>query len=52
MNRINGWQPLVYLLAAAVIAFGGHLLNVPDGIVGLLVGAALTRVKLGAPPKP
>ena len=41
--------PLVYLMAAALIAVVCHLLKVPDGITGLLVGAALTRVKMSKP---
>lgn len=39
------FMPLVYLIIAAVIAATFHKLGVPDGITGLLVGAALTRVK-------
>ena len=37
--------PMAYLLMAAAIAIGCHLLEVPQGVSGLLVGAALTRVK-------
>ncbi len=43
--------PLVYLLTAAAIAAVFHVLKVPDGISGLIVGAALTRVKMSVPPK-
>ena len=38
--------PMAYLILAAVIAIVCHMLKVPDGIAGLLVGAALTRVKM------
>ena len=41
--------PMVYLVIAAVIAITCHLLDIPAGISGLLVGAALTRVKVPAP---
>jgi hypothetical protein len=43
--------PLIYLLTAATIAAVFHVLKVPDGISGLIVGAALTRVKMSIPPK-
>ena len=49
MFNIEKWQllfPLIYLLTAAFIAIVCHVLKVPDGISGLLVGAALTRVKM------
>ena len=39
-------MPLAYLIVAALIAIGCHLLKVPEGITGLLIGAALTRVKI------
>ncbi len=38
--------PMAYLVVAALIAIVCHLLEVPDGVAGLLVGAALTRVKM------
>ena len=41
--------PLIYLLAAAIIGGGLHKLGVPPEMNGLIVGAALTRVKIGAP---
>lgn len=40
--------PMAYLVLAAVIAISCHLLKLPEGITGLLVGAALTRVKMPA----
>ena len=51
MVNLDNYQPLfplAYLLVAAVIAIVCHLMKVPDGISGLLVGAALTRVKMPA----
>lgn len=41
-------MPLGYLLITALIAIGCHLLGVPEGVTGLLVGAGLTRVKIPA----
>lgn len=38
--------PLIYLVVAAVIAAGLMLAKVPPEMVGLIVGAALTRVKV------
>ena len=49
MLNIENLQPLVpmaYLVLATCIAIGGHLAGLPEGITGLLVGAALTRVKM------
>jgi hypothetical protein len=50
MIQIEKYQPifpLVYLILAGVIAAVFHLLKVPDGVTGLIIGAALTRVKVG-----
>lgn len=55
MINFQNYQPLVpmaYLILATLIAIGGHLAGLPEGITGLLVGAALTRVKMPNPPKP
>ena len=41
--------PLIYLSAAAIIAAGLHYIGVPPEMTGLIVGAGLTRVKIGAP---
>lgn len=41
--------PMVYLVIAAVIAIGGYWAGLPESVIGLLVGAALTRVKVPAP---
>ena len=38
--------PLVYLLASAAIAGGLYYLKVPPEVIGLIVGAAITRVKV------
>lgn len=38
--------PMVYLILSLAIVVICHLLKVPDGVTGLLVGAALTRVKI------
>ena len=42
--------PMLYLVLASIIAVVGHLVKLPEGITGLLVGAALTRVKMPTPP--
>jgi len=41
--------PMIYLVIAAGIAIGGNLLGIPEGVSSLIVGAALTRVKVPAP---
>ena len=41
--------PLVYVLAAAVVAAGLQYAGVPEGTIGLIVGAAITRVKISSP---
>jgi len=41
--------PMIYLVISAGIAIGCNLLGIPEGVSGLLVGAALTRVKVPAP---
>ena len=42
--------PLVYLVASAAIAGGLYYLSVPPEITGLIVGAAITRVKVSSTP--
>lgn len=37
--------PLIYLLATAGIAGGLYLLNTPPEVIGILIGAGVTRVK-------
>lgn len=44
--------PLIYLVTVAVIACGLHILGVPAEMTGLIVGAGITRVKIGAPSNP
>ena len=46
MEKYKIMLPLVYLALAAVIAAGFHLLKVPNDVAMLIVGAALTRVKI------
>lgn len=38
--------PLIYLIATAGIAAALHTAGLPDGVVGLIVGAGLMRVKI------
>jgi hypothetical protein len=42
--------PLVYVLAAAAVAAGLHFAGVPAEMTGLIVGAAITRVKISSAP--
>jgi hypothetical protein len=41
--------PMIYLAMAAVIAIVGYKLGVPEVVIGAIVGAALSRVKIPAP---
>ena len=53
MMNFDKYQPLfpmAYLILAAAIAITCHLLKLPETVTGLLVGAALTRVKMPAKP--
>ena len=40
--------PLIYLVATSIIAMGLHYAGLPDGVIGLIVGAGLMRVKIPA----
>jgi hypothetical protein len=40
--------PLVYILAAAIVAASLHYAGVPAEMTGLIVGAAITRVKISS----
>ena len=42
--------PLIYLVTVAGIAAGLNELEVDVGMIGLIVGAGLVRVKIPAPP--
>jgi hypothetical protein len=42
--------PMVYLILAGGIAVAGHKTGLPPEVTGMLVGAALTRVKMPTPP--
>jgi hypothetical protein len=42
--------PLIYLLSAGAIAFGLSKGGVNPELIGMLVGAALTRVKISSTP--
>jgi hypothetical protein len=49
MINLEKWQslfPMAYLILATAIAVACHLLKIPETVSGLLVGAALTRVKM------
>ena len=41
--------PLIYLISIAVIAAGLYWMEVPNEMIGMIVGAGLTRVKISAP---
>ena len=40
--------PLVYLVAVSAIAGGLYQLSVPAEVIGLIVGAGLTRIKVSS----
>lgn len=42
--------PLLYLIVVAIIGGALHAVGVPPEMVGMIVGAGLTRVKMPAPP--
>ena len=42
--------PLVYLIACAAIAGALYYLSVPAEMIGLIVGAGITRVKVSSTP--
>jgi len=42
--------PLVYLVACAAIAGGLYAMEVPAEMIGLIVGAGITRVKVSSSP--
>jgi hypothetical protein len=41
--------PLIYLVVVAGIGAGLHIAGVPPEMTGMIVGAGLTRVKIGPP---
>jgi hypothetical protein len=50
--NIDQFTPLIYLVVVAATAVGMHIVGVPEPLPALIVGAGLTRVKMGAPTKP
>ena len=46
LEKLKLLFPMGYLILAALIAIICHKMEVPNGVSGLLVGAALTRVKM------
>lgn len=46
IEKLQPLFPMAYLVLAACIAIAGKYAGLSDGIIGLLVGAALTRVKI------
>ena len=51
MKLPDAYMPLIYLVVVATIAGISHKLGVPDTVSGLIVGAGLTRIKIGKPPQ-
>ena len=45
-QMIKSFIPLIYLVSAAIIAGAFHWLKVPPEMTALIIGAALTRVKV------
>ena len=52
LEKYQSLIPLVYLVVIALITGGFHLLGVPKEISALIIGAGLTRVKVGGNVKP
>ena len=50
LTKFKPLFPMVYLLIAGWLAVACKKLGVDDTTTGMLVGAALTRVKMPAPP--
>ena len=54
MTNLDKYQPLFpmgYLMLSIVAAIAFHYVGVPDTVGGIIIGAAITRVKLQAPQK-
>ena len=49
IEKLKPVFPMIYLCLAAIIAVVCYKLGVPETITGLLVGAAITRIKVPAP---
>lgn len=47
LEKFQPLIPLVYLVTIAIIAAGFQLAGVPKEVTMLIVGAGLTRVKVG-----
>ena len=48
-NMTDKLIPLIYLASVALIAAGLSYLEVDTAMVGLIIGAGITRIKIGAP---
>ena len=49
MNKLENYKPIfpmIYLCIAAVIAMLGKIIGLEPTTLGMIVGAALTRVKI------
>ena len=44
--------PLIYLISISIIAAGLYWMKVPNEMIGMIVGAGLTRVKISTPNGP
>ncbi|MCP4262760.1 MAG: hypothetical protein GY774_35425 [Planctomycetes bacterium] len=47
MDIPDKFMPLIYLIVVAIIAGVFHKLGVPATVTGLIVGAGLTRIRIG-----
>ena len=52
MEKFQPLIPLVYLVVLAIITVGFHYAGVPETATALIIGAGLTRVKIGGNVKP
>ena len=48
MEKYQSIFPMVYLMIAIIAAVAFHYTGVPDTIGGIIIGAAMTRVKIPA----
>jgi len=47
IEKYQSLLPLLYLVVIAIITAAFHILNVPKEVSMLIIGAGLTRVKIG-----
>jgi hypothetical protein len=51
IERYAVFVPMAYLVLTAAIAILGNLLGLPKEVLGILIGAGVTRIKMPVKPK-